>query len=74
MHTLKLCQIGNSVGVILPKEVLARMKVEKGDAIFITETPDGYAITPHDPEFEAQMAAARKIMTRRRAVLRALAK
>jgi len=74
VHTLKLSQIGNSVGVILPKEVLARLKVQKGDTIFITETPDGYAITPHDPAFEAQMTAARKIMTRRRAVLRELAK
>jgi putative addiction module antidote len=74
MHTLKLSQIGNSIGVILPKEVLARLKVQKGDTIFITETPDGYAITPHDPAFEAQMTAARKIMTRRRAVLRELAK
>ena len=74
MHTLKLSQIGNSIGVILPKEVLARLKVEKGDTIFITETPDGYAITPHNPDFEAQMVAARKIMTKRRAVLRELAK
>ncbi len=74
MHTLKLSQIGNSIGVILPKEVLTRLKVEKGDTIFITETPDGYAITPHDPDFEAQMKAARKIMTKRRAVLHELAK
>ena len=74
MHTLKLSQIGNSVGVILPKEVLARLKVQKGDTLFITETPDGYAITPHDPDFEAQMTVARKIMTKRRAVLRELAK
>ncbi|HEX5392962.1 MAG TPA: AbrB/MazE/SpoVT family DNA-binding domain-containing protein [Rhodocyclaceae bacterium] len=74
MHTLKLTQIGNSVGVILPKEVLARLKLEKGDNLFITETPDGYAITPHDPAFESQMAAARDIMKKRRAVLRELAK
>jgi hypothetical protein len=53
---------------------LARLKLQKGDTIFITETPDGYAITPHDPDFEAQMTAARKIMTKRRAVLRELAK
>lgn len=74
MHMLKLTQIGNSVGVILPKEVLARLKLEKGDAVFITETPDGYAITPHDPAFETQMTAAREIMKKRRAVLRELAK
>jgi putative addiction module antidote len=74
MYMLKLTQIGNSVGVILPKEVLSRLKLEKGDAIFITETPEGFAITPHDPAFEAQMTVARQIMKKRRAVLRELAK
>ena len=74
MFTLKLTQIGNSIGVILPKEVLARLRVEKGDVLYITEAPDGYRITPHSDEFEAQMKAARKIMKQRRAVLRELAK
>ena len=74
MFSLKLTQIGNSLGLILPKEVLTRLKLEKGDAIFITEAPDGYRITPHNPAFEAQMKAARNIMKRRRAVLRELAK
>lgn len=74
MHQLKLTQIGNSVGVILPKDVLTRLKLEKGDTVFITETPEGYAITPHDPAFETQMEAAREIMKNRRAVLRELAK
>ena len=74
MFSLKLTRIGNSLGLILPKEVLARLKLAKGDEIFITEAPDGYRITPHNPAFEAQMRAARKIMKRRRAVLRELAK
>ena len=74
MFTLKLTQIGNSVGVILPKEVLARLKLEKGDEIYITESPDGFRITPHNPEFETQMKTAREIMKERRAVLRELAK
>lgn len=74
MHTLKLTQIGNSVGVILPKEILARLKVEKGDSLFVTETPEGLSITVHDPAFEEQMKAAQKIMRKRRAVLRELAK
>ncbi len=74
MHTLKLTQIGNSVGVVLPKELLARLKLEKGDTVFLTESPDGYRITPHDPAFEVQMEAAREIMKSRRAVLRELAK
>lgn len=74
MLALKLTQIGNSVGVILPKEVLARLRVEKGNVIYLTESPDGYRITPHSEEFEAQMKAAREIMKERRAVLRELAK
>jgi putative addiction module antidote len=74
MFSLKLTQIGNSLGLILPKEVLARLKLEKGDEIFITESAEGYRITPHNPAFEAQMKAARKIMKNRRAVLRELAK
>jgi putative addiction module antidote len=71
---LKVTKIGNSLGLILPKEVLARLKLAKGDEVFITETPDGYRITPHNPAFEAQMIAARTITKRRRAVLRELAK
>jgi putative addiction module antidote len=74
MFALKLTQIGNSVGVILPKEMLARLRVEKGNVIYLTESPDGYRITPHSEEFEAQMKAAREIMKERRAVLRELAK
>lgn len=74
MYTLKLTKIGNSVGVILPKELLAKMDVEKGDEIFITDSPDGMRITPHNPEFETQMKLAREIMKERRAVLRELAK
>jgi putative addiction module antidote len=74
MAALKLTQIGNSVGVILPKELLARLKVEKGDMLFVSETSDGIALTPHDPEFAAQMKTARDIMRKRRHVLRELAK
>lgn len=74
MFSLKLTKIGNSLGLILPKEVLARLKLAKGDEIFITEAPEGYRITPHNPAFETQMKAARKIMKRRRDVLRELAK
>ena len=74
MHALKLTQIGSSVGVILPKEVLALLKLEKGDTLYLTESPDGMRITPHDPVFENQMQTAREIMKARRAVLRELAK
>ena len=56
MHfTLKLTQIGNSVGVILPKEALAAMKLEKGDAVHLTESPDGFQLTPYDPGLAEQL-------------------
>jgi putative addiction module antidote len=74
MVSLKLMQIGNSVGFVLPKEAAARLKVEKGDAVFLTESPDGYRLSPYDPAFEKQMKAAERIMKKRRNVLRALAK
>jgi putative addiction module antidote len=74
MTALKVTQIGNSLGLILPKELLARLKLEKGDAVFITDTPDGIVMTPYDEAFETQMVAARAIMKRRRHVLRELAK
>jgi putative addiction module antidote len=74
MTALKLTQIGNSVGVILPKEVLARLKLEKGDTVFVTDAADGILLTPYNAEFEAQMSEARRIMKERRDVLRELAK
>ena len=74
MSALKLSQIGNSVGVILPKEVLARLKLVKGDTVFLTEAANGITLTPYDPAFEDQMTEARRIMKKRRDVLRELAK
>jgi len=71
---LKITPIGNSFGVILPKEALAKLKLTGGDAVFLTETPDGFRITPYDPEFEAQMNAAKQVMKKRRNALRELAK
>lgn len=71
---LKVTQIGNSVGVILPKEMLARMKVGKGDSLYVTEVPDGVTLRPYDAEFAEQMEVAREIMKEYRDVLRELAK
>jgi putative addiction module antidote len=71
---LKLSKIGNSVGLVLPKEARDRMKVDSGDIVYLTETPDGYRLTPYDPDFAVQMDTARGIMKRRRAALRELAK
>jgi len=74
MHALKLTQIGNSVGVILPKEVLARLKLEKGDTLHLTNTPDGLALTPYDPALEEQLALGREFMREYRDTFHALAK
>jgi putative addiction module antidote len=74
MISLKLTQIGNSTGFVLPKEVLDKMNVSKGDVIYLTETADGFRITPYNTEFEQQMAVARDVMKKRRNVLRELAK
>ena len=75
MTALKLTQIGNSVGVILPKEVLARLKVGKGDTLFISDAANNSVmLTPYDSGFSTQMEAARSIMKKRRAVLHELAK
>ncbi|KMP12149.1 transcriptional regulator [Candidatus Nitromaritima sp. SCGC AAA799-A02] len=71
---LKLTKMGNSVGMVLPKEIRDKMKLTSGDAVYLTETPEGYNITPYDPEFSQQMDVARKVMKKRRAVLRELAK
>lgn len=74
MSVLKLTAIGNSVGVILPKELLAKLGVGKGDTLHAIETEDGIRLTTADPDFDAQMEVARRIMRERRNVLRELAK
>ncbi len=74
MHVLKLTQIGNSVGVILPKEMLANLKLEKGQSVFVTETPEGYVLTPYDPTLEEEMQAGREFMREFRDTFHALAK
>jgi putative addiction module antidote len=74
MHALKLTQIGNSVGVILPRELLTKLGMTKGDTIYAIDQPDGVRLTVADPDFAAQMDVARRVMKERRAVLRELAK
>ena len=73
-RSLKLVKIGNSTGVVLPKEMLERMGVAQGDSLTLIPDGDGFILKQHDPEFEEQMAAARKVMDRRRKALRELAK
>jgi putative addiction module antidote len=71
---LKVRRVGNSLGVVFPKEALARLNVEDGDQLYITEAPEGFRLTAADPEFAKQMKIAEKGMKRFRNTLRALAK
>ena len=74
MTALKLTQIGNSVGVILPKEVLARLKVTKGDTVFVTDAANGVLLTPYDPALEEQLKLGREFMHEFRDAFHQLAK
>lgn len=71
---LKITRIGNSAGVVLPKELLAKLRAGVGDTLYVSETPDGIRITAADPTFEAKMALAEQIMREDRDILRVLAK
>ncbi len=70
---LKVTTVGNSTGVILPKEILEKLRVSKGDSLFVTETPNGIELSPYDAEFARQMEIAESIMREDRDVLRKLA-
>ena len=72
MLKLKLRAVGTSTGLILPKETLRRLKVERGDTLFAVETPYGYLLTPYDPELEHQLKLGREVMAEHRDTLRAL--
>jgi putative addiction module antidote len=75
MLSFKVTTVGASAGFILTKEAMARLKVKKGDTVYLTEAPGGgYRLTPYSPEFERQMALAEEIMHEDRDILRALAK
>jgi putative addiction module antidote len=71
--TLKITTIGSSVGVVLPKDILSRLRVEKGDTLYATETPDGIELRAYDAEFAEDMAIAEKVMRENRDLLRKLA-
>lgn len=74
MITIKIRDVGNSLGVVLPKELIARLRVSKGDKLFVQETVDGIRLTPYDPEFQQQMEIAKMVMHEDRDALRALSK
>ncbi len=74
MTTLKLTKIGTSTGAVLPREMLTRLKVEKGDTLYAIETKEGYLITPYDPAISDQLEAGREFMKEYRDTFKALAK
>lgn len=74
MIQTKVTTIGNSVGIVLPKEVMGKLHLKKGDALYLCETQDGYTLNPYDEEFINQMSLAEKIMHDDRDVLKVLAK
>lgn len=70
---LKITTVGNSTGVILPKELLEKLRVQRGDELMVLETPDGITLTPYNAEFSQQMDVAERIMRKRRNLLKKLA-
>ncbi|MBK6723207.1 MAG: AbrB/MazE/SpoVT family DNA-binding domain-containing protein [Acidobacteria bacterium] len=73
VNKLKITTVGNSVGVVLPREILERLRVGKGDSLFVTETPDGVELRAFDDEFAEDMAIAERVMRENRDLLRKLA-
>lgn len=74
MTTLKLTTIGTSTGVVIPKEMLARLKIGKGDTLYAIETAEGYLLTPYDPAIAEQLKAGKQFMKEYRDTFKALAK
>lgn len=74
MLKVKITAVGNSMGILLPKEALSKMKASKGDTLYLVEGPEGYTLTPYQQDFEVQMGVAEGIMKRYRNTLRELAK
>ena len=74
MTALKLTTVGTSTGAVIPKEMLARLKAQKGDTLYAIETPEGYLLTPYDPAIDEQLKAGQQFMKKYRDTFKALAK
>ena len=74
MLKVKITSIGNSMGIVLPKQALARLKADKGDVLYLVDSPEGLTLTPYQQDFDQQMEAADKVMKKYRNALHALAK
>lgn len=72
-NTLKITTVGNSVGIVLPKSILERLRVEKGDLLYAIETPHGIELTPYNAEFERKLEIGKRVMRENRDLLRKLA-
>jgi len=74
MLKVKVTPIGNSMGIVLPKEVLTKLKAGKGDILYLVDSPEGMTLTPYQQDFEVQLEAAEKVMKKYRNALHKLAK
>ena len=74
MLKVKITQIGNSMGIVLPKEALTKLKAGKGDILYLVDNPEGLTLTPYQNDFESQMQAAEKVLKKYRNALHELAK
>jgi putative addiction module antidote len=70
---LKITTVGNSAGVVLPREILERLRVEKGDTLYVVETPNGIELTPYDADFARKLEIGKRVMRKNRDLLRKLA-
>lgn len=74
MLKVKVTSIGNSMGIVLPKEAVTKLRADKGDVLYLVDTPEGLILTPYQQDFEAQMDAAEKVLKKYRNALHELAK
>ncbi|MCC7279949.1 MAG: AbrB/MazE/SpoVT family DNA-binding domain-containing protein [Chromatiaceae bacterium] len=74
MFKVKVTAVGNSMGILLPREALAKLRVAKGDTLYLVENQDGFSLTPFQEDFEDQMRAAEKVLKQYRNALHELAK
>ncbi|RJG07928.1 AbrB/MazE/SpoVT family DNA-binding domain-containing protein [Noviherbaspirillum cavernae] len=74
MHVLKLTRIGDSLGIIIPPETLARLGLESGETLFLDDTPDGLLLSPYDADTREQINVGRELLREHGATLRALSK
>ena len=74
MLEVKVTAIGNSMGIVLPKEALSKLKAEKGDVLYLVDGPEGLTLTPYREDFAEQMEAAERVMKKYKNALHQLAK